>query len=100
MSSDRLFYTRAARVRISMLPVEIRVHLDLHLENLAIVIEAMPERLPPMLERVEGGFATTVHGMRVLLTVDTGARSLFVHAVAPFPEASEAVAGPVPEVDT
>jgi hypothetical protein len=85
MSRDRLLYTRAAKVRIELLPVEVRVHLETHLENLALLMEATPEWLPSLLERIEDGFVTTVQGARVLFTVDTSARSLFVYRVESFP---------------
>lgn len=102
MSRDRLLYTRAAKVRIDMLPVEVRVHLETHLENLALLMEATPERLPTMLERGEDGFITTVQGVRVLFTVDTSARSLLVHRVESFPGAARgaAAAWALSEVDT
>lgn len=86
MSLERLHYTRAAKARISLLSVEVRVHLETHLENLALVLEATPDRLPTLLKRSEDGFVTTVQGVRVLFTVDTSARSLLVHRVESFPE--------------
>jgi hypothetical protein len=64
-----------------MLPAEVRVHLETHLENLALLMEATPERLTSLLERAEDGFVTTVQGARVLLSVDTSARTLLVYGV-------------------
>jgi hypothetical protein len=86
MSRVRLHYTRAATARISLLPVEVRMHLETHLENLALLLEATPERLPTLLERTGDEFVTTVQAVRVLFTVDTFSRSLLVHRVESFPE--------------
>jgi hypothetical protein len=101
MSRDRLLYTRAAKVRIDMLPVEVRVHLETHLENLALLTEATPDRLPAMLERGEDGFFTAVQGVRVHLTVDTAARTILIHRIESFPKASRGAAAAcvLPEVD-
>jgi hypothetical protein len=90
MSRDRLLYTRAAKVRLDMLPVEVRV-----------LMEATPERLPTMLERSEDGFVTTAQGVRVLFTLDTSARTLLVHRVESFQGTvwGAAPACALPEVD-
>jgi hypothetical protein len=102
MIRDRLLYTRAAKVRIDMLPVEVRVHVETHLENLALLMEAAPERLPTMLVRGEEGFVTTVQGVRARFTVDTSARSLLVHCIESFPGTSQGAAAvwELPEVDS
>lgn len=88
MSRERLLYTRAARVRLRMLPMEVQVQLETHLENLAhlILMKAMPEHLPGMLERTEDGFATRVLRARALLVVDTASRTVLVHRVEALPE--------------
>lgn len=92
MSRDRLLYTRAAKVRLDLLPAEVRVHLETHLENLALLTETMPDRLPVMLERGEDGFVTMVQGIRVYLTVDTSARSILIHRIESFPRAARGAA--------
>jgi len=97
MAHDRLLYTRAAKVRLDQLPVEARVHLETHLENLSLFLEAAPDRLPGMLDRIEDGFVTTVQDVRVLFTVDTSARTLLVHRVeasSPLSRAGDGFATP------
>lgn len=88
MSGERLLYTRAARVGLDMLPVELRMHLETHLENLTLLLEATPERLPEMLDRLDDGFVTAVQGVRVLFTLDTSARSILVHGLESSPDAA------------
>jgi hypothetical protein len=80
MRHRRLLYTRAARTRLHSLPAQVRLHLETHLENLALLAQQLPpERLPLFLAREEEGFATEVEGIRVYFTVDTAAHALFIH---------------------
>ncbi|WP_224248628.1 hypothetical protein [Hyalangium gracile] len=92
MRHPRLLYTRAASRRFQVLPPELRVHLETHLENLALLVRASsPERLPRLLAREEDGFVTAVRGMRVHFVVDATARTLLIHRLeAPTPDGREA----------
>ncbi len=82
MGQGQLQYTRAARVRLRGLPAEVRLHLETHLENLALLIGATsPERLLQILTRDEEGFVTLVQGARVHFVVNAAARSLLVHRI-------------------
>ncbi len=96
MGYEQLQYTRAARVRLQMLPVEARLYLETHLENLALLIEAVsPERLLQLLARDEEGFVTTVHGAQVHFVVNAAARTLLVHRIGlPSVDESAAVKSP------
>ena len=93
MRRDRIFYTRTAKGGLDLLPVEARMHLETHLGNLTLVLEATPERLPQLLAHVEGAFVTTVQGARALFTVDTSARSLLVHRVEALNEVTSEAGG-------
>lgn len=82
MARRRLFYTRSARTRLQMLPVELRLHVENHLENLALLVRSQqPEDLSHLLEREEEGFITWSKGVRVLFVVDSTARTLLIHAI-------------------
>lgn len=81
-----LQYTRAAQRRLQVLPAEVRLHLETHLENLALLIEATsPERLLQLLARDEEGFVTSVQGARVHFVVNAAARTLLVHRLEMLP---------------
>jgi len=80
MGNEQLQYTRAAQRRLQALPAEARLHLETHLENLALLIEATPpERLLQVLARDEEGFVTSVQGMRVHFVVNAATRTVLVH---------------------
>jgi hypothetical protein len=82
MGQGQLQYTRAARVRLQVLPAEARLYLETHLENLALLIESVsPERLLQLLARDEEGFVTSVQGTRVHFVVNAAARTLLVHRI-------------------
>lgn len=82
MSHERLTYTRAAKMRLQMLPAELRVHLETHLENLALLVEGIgPERLAQILAREEEGFVTDIPGVRVLFSVAPASRVLLIHRI-------------------
>ncbi len=82
MGKGQLQYTRAARGRLRVLPAEVRLHLETHLENLALLIGATsPERLLQILTRDEEGFVTTVQEARVHFVVNAAALSLLVHRI-------------------
>jgi hypothetical protein len=100
MAHERLHYTRAAKVRLELLPAEVRVHLETHLENLALLLEATPQLLPGIVERFEDCFVTGVQEVRALFTLDTSARTLLVHRVESSAEAAGvAAAFELPETD-
>ena len=76
MRYGRLHYTRAARTRLQMLPPEVRLNLENHLENISELVRVLPpERLLQFLARGEEGFVTAVEGVRVLFVVDATAGS-------------------------
>jgi hypothetical protein len=80
MGQEQLQYTRAVQKQLKALPAEARLHLETHLENLALLIGATsPERLLQLLARDEEGFVTSVQGARVHFVVNAAARTLFVH---------------------
>jgi hypothetical protein len=90
---ERLLYTRAARTRLHALPAEVRLHLENHMANLALLIEGLaPERLPQLLTHEDEGFVATVPGARVLFVVAPAARALLVHRIEALPEREAAVA--------
>jgi hypothetical protein len=63
-----------------------RLHLETHLENLALLVEATsPERLLQLLARQEEGFVTAVEGARVLFVVNAATRTLLVHRIELLP---------------
>lgn len=68
-----------------MLPGEARLHLETHLENLALVMRsaASMEQFLSRLERTEDGFVMRVDGLEVSLALDTALRVLLVHCVQP-----------------
>ena len=82
MRQRRLLYTRAAKARLHRLSAQTRLHLETHLENLALLAEQLPpERLSLFLEREEEGFATTVEGVRVLFAVSAVTHALLIHRI-------------------
>lgn len=82
MRHRRLLYTRAAKARLHRLPVQLRLHLETHLENLSLLAERLPpERLPLFLKREEEGFATTVEGVQVHFAVSTATHALLIHRI-------------------
>jgi GTP cyclohydrolase FolE2 len=86
MGNEQLQYTRAAQRQLQALPAEVRLHLETHLENLALLIEATsPERLLQLLARDEEGFVTSVQGARVHFVVNAAARSVLVHRLEQLP---------------
>lgn len=86
MRNPRLQYTRAARARLLRLPLEPRLYVETHLENLALLAEATsPERLASVLTRDEEGFVTQVRGVRVHFVLNAVARTLLVHRLDPEP---------------
>jgi hypothetical protein len=86
MASEQLQYTRAARARLQALPAEVRLYLETHLENLALLVEATsPERLLQLLARNEEGFVASVQGTRVHFVVNAAARTLLVHRIELLP---------------
>jgi hypothetical protein len=86
MSHRRLRYTRAAWARLQRLPLELRLHVETHLENLAQLVEATsPERLALVLTRDEEGFVTGVRGVQVHFALNAVARTLLVHRLAQEP---------------
>jgi hypothetical protein len=90
---ERLLYTRAARTRLHALPAEVRLHLETHMANLALLIEGLaPERLPELLAHEDEGFVTLVPGARVRFVVAPAARALLVHRIEVLPEREEAAA--------
>jgi hypothetical protein len=98
MRNQRLLYTRAARTQLQKLPAELRLHVETHLENLALWVEATsPERLSSVLRRDEEGFVTVVRGVQVHFVMNALARTLLIHRLAQAPayawEPSERPAG-------
>jgi len=80
MRNPRLLYTRAAQTRLQRLPLELRLHVETHLENLALLAEAtLPERLSEVLTRTEDGFVSEVRGVRVYFVMNAVARTLLVY---------------------
>ena len=80
----RLLYTRAARTRLRSLPPEVRLHLETHLENLALLLEGLPpERLLHLFAREDEDFVTWVSGSRVRFVVAPASRALLVHRIEP-----------------
>jgi len=81
-----------------MMPAEVRLHVETHLENLALLVEDLsPERFAAVLRRDEEGFVTGVKGVQVHFVLNAVARSLLVHRIAQEPayvwEASVGPAG-------
>lgn len=86
MGHEQLQYTRAAQRRLQMLPAEVRVHLETHLENLALLIGATsPGRLLELLARDEEGFVTSVEGAQVHFVVNAAACTVLVHRLELLP---------------
>jgi hypothetical protein len=82
MQQRRLFYTRAAKARLHMLPAQARLLLETHLENLALLAARLPpERLPLFVAREEDGFSTQVEGLRAHFAVSTAAHALLIHRI-------------------
>jgi hypothetical protein len=86
MGTEQLQYTRAAQRRLQALPAELRLHLETHLENLSLLIEATPpERLLQLLVRDEEGFVTSMQGTQVHFVVNTATRTVLVHRLELLP---------------
>jgi hypothetical protein len=86
MGKEQLQYTRAAQRRLNALPAEVLLHLETHLENLALLIGATsPERLLQLLARDEEGFVTSVQGARVHFVVNAAARTVLIHRLELLP---------------
>ncbi len=86
MKNQRLLYTRAARTRLHGLSLDLRLHVETHLENLALLAAATsPERLSAVLTRTEEGFVTEVRGLRVHFVLNAVARTLLVYRLAQAP---------------
>jgi hypothetical protein len=82
MRQERLLYTRAAKLRLQSLPAEVRLHLETHMENLALLVERVPpERLPQLLAHEEESFVTHVSGARVRFDIAPAARALLIHRI-------------------
>ena len=80
MRNQRLLYTRAARTRLHGLPHELRLHVETHLENLALLAAATsPEQLSSVLTRTEEGFVTEVKGVQVHFVMNAVGRTLLVY---------------------
>ncbi|WP_163993146.1 hypothetical protein [Pyxidicoccus caerfyrddinensis] len=82
---SRLFFSRRAERQLQRLPGEVRVHLETHLENLALLMgSAVPlGQILDRMERDEEGFVTTVEGVRLSFALDTVLRVLLVHCISP-----------------
>ena len=86
MGHIRLLYTRAARVRLQAMPAEVRMHLETHMENLALLIEGLPpERLPQLLAHEEESFVTFVPGARVRFVIAPSTHTLLIHRIEALP---------------
>jgi hypothetical protein len=86
MGREQLQYTQAAQRRLNALPAEVRLHVETHLENLALLIGATsPERLLQLLARDEEGFVTSVQGAQVHFVVHSTAHSVLVHRLELLP---------------
>lgn len=81
----RLFFSRRAERQLQRLPGELRVHIETHLENLALLLgSAVPlSQILARMERDEEGFVTTVEGVRLSFALDTVLRVLLVHCIEP-----------------
>lgn len=82
---SRLFYSRRAERQLQRLPGEVRLHLETHLENFALVMRSAVSLEPILsrLQRTEDGFVMTVEGLEVSFALDTALRVLLVHCVQP-----------------
>ncbi|MCP3137673.1 hypothetical protein [Pyxidicoccus xibeiensis] len=89
---SRLLFSRRAERQLRRLPGEVRIHLETHLENLALLMgSTVPlKHLLSRLERTEEGFVTTVEGIDVSFALDTVLRVLLVHCILPAPGAEPA----------
>ena len=89
---SRLFFSRRAERQLQRLPGEVRVHVETHLENLALMLRStLPlSQLLSRLEREEDGFVTTVEGKRVSFALDTVLRVLLVHCIEPVADETRA----------
>jgi len=66
--------------------VALRLHVETHLENLALLAQATsPERLSSVLHRDEEGFVTVVVGVQVHFVLHAAGRTLLVHRLAQEP---------------
>ncbi len=78
-------YTRSARVRLEALPLEVQLHLETHLENLALLAETTsPQLLSSVLTRDgEEGFITAVSGAQARFVLNAVAGILLVYRIEP-----------------
>lgn len=82
MRRGRIFISQAAEFRLKRLPEDMRLHIETHLENLAMVLEQdAPEVLLARLPRADEGFVATVGDAVVLFSVDTTLRALTVQRI-------------------
>ncbi|MFP2926553.1 hypothetical protein ACLESO_15290 [Pyxidicoccus sp. 3LG] len=81
----RLFFSKRAERQRQRLPREVRVHVETHLENLALLLDSgMPlSRVLARLERTDDGFVSKVEGARLSLALDTATRIVLVVSVEP-----------------
>lgn len=91
----RLFFSRRAERQLQRLPGELRVHIETHLENLALLLgSAVPlSQVLARMERDEEGFVTTVEGVRLSFALDTVLRVLLVHCIEPLAQERRGPAG-------
>ncbi|CAM3091779.1 hypothetical protein G4177_22650 [Corallococcus sp. ZKHCc1 1396] len=82
---SRLFYSRRAERQLQRLPGEVRLHLETHLENFALLLRSAVSLEPVLsrMKRVDDGFVTTVEGLRVSFALDSVLRVLLVHCIMP-----------------
>ncbi len=91
MRNQRLLYTRAARARLQRLPLELRLYIETHLENVALLAETTsPERLAALFARDEEGFVTEVRGVQVHFVLSAAGRALLIHRLAQEPAETRA----------
>jgi mRNA-degrading endonuclease RelE of RelBE toxin-antitoxin system len=90
---SRLFFSRRAERQLQRLPGEVRVHLETHLENLALMLgSTLPvSQVLSRLEREEDGFVTQVEGIRVSFALDAVLRVLLVHGLEQTEESAKGV---------
>ncbi|RKH09319.1 hypothetical protein D7V97_16965 [Corallococcus sp. CA053C] len=82
---SRLFYSRRAERQLQRLPGEVRLHLETHLENFALLMRSAVSlgQVLARLERTEDGFVMRVEGLEVSFALDTVLRVLLVHCIMP-----------------
>lgn len=79
MRRGRIFIAQSAEFQLKRLPEDVRLHIETHLENLALVLEQdAPEALLARLPREDEGFVADVGGALIYFSVDTTLRALTV----------------------